>query len=258
MKLISWNVNGLRSIDKKGDLDAFIASEDPDIIGLQEIRCDDQCAATLLKKHKDRYPYIYYNTSKARKGYAGTAVLSKIKPTNVLYDIPESFEPGSANHEGRVIVCLFPAFVFLTVYTPNSGGELKRHTYRTDTWDHAFKAYIKTLGNKVIVCGDLNVAKESIDIYNAKGNQKSAGFTTEERNSFSSILSDCELEDTFRALHPQTVQYTYWSNFNNSRTNNRGWRIDYFLVKNVPYVKADVYDKVMGSDHAPVMLELSY
>lgn len=254
LTIASWNINGIRSISKKGDLDMFITDYKPDILALQEIRCDDPCAAALIEeKYKDTYPYIFFNTSLFKKGYAGTAILSKIQPNMVSYNIPAKFEPSVANGEGRLITVFFKDFTIINVYTPNSGSDLKRLNYRTQTWDVAFKDYIASFTTPIIVCGDLNVAHHDIDIHSPKTNQKTAGFTLSERKSFDNILADTGLVDSFRHMYPTKVKYSYWSNFNKSREKNKGWRIDYILYNGFTLENVNILDHVPGSDHAPVI-----
>lgn len=275
MKIISWNVNGLRSIHSKGKLIELLDNHNPDILCLQEIRCDPNVARKILQddiEFKSRYPYIHFNTSKTRKGYSGTAILSKVKPISIINDIDNKFldDDDEGNKEGRVITAVFPKFILVNVYTPNSGpGTLKRLSYRIDTWDEQFMKYLDFLKHEhttlaLIVCGDLNVAHKDIDIHNPKTNKKSAGFTPEERESFDSILWKTDLQDAFRTLHPKTIKYSWWSALGNARKNNKGWRIDYFLVSPKllssesivnDAIKCDIIDDMMGSDHAPIVLE---
>ena len=252
MKLISWNVNGIRAIAKKGFVEQ-IKQLDPTILCLQETKAqDDQVSETL--KELDEYQLLV--NSAVKKGYSGTAILSKQAPLNVTYDI------GISEHdqEGRVICAEFPDHYLVTVYTPNSGSELKRLSYRQE-WDKAFLYYLKNLeANKpVIVCGDLNVAHRDIDLARPKANyNKSAGFMQEEIDGIDNLTA-ADFVDTFRHLNPETVKYSWWSYRAGARERNVGWRIDYFLcsrsfIDNV--VNADVLNHVMGSDHCPVLIEL--
>lgn len=198
----------------------------------------------------------YANSSKARKGYSGTAILSREEPLNVTYDL------GFEDHdmEGRVITAEFLTYFLVTVYTPNSGDGLKRLDYR-ETWDIAFRDHIVSLKKRkpVIVCGDLNVAHQPIDIAHPKENyNKSAGYTQREIDGFQRLLDE-GFVDTFRHFHPHDVKYTYWSNFSNSRARNIGWRIDYYLVQQTmlsKVKKAEIYNEYMGSDHCPVSLTI--
>ena len=253
LNLLCWNVNGIRAIVKK-DFLKDIKTLDPDILCFQEIKSTVEEAKSvfeLLPQYKG-----FANASKARKGYSGTAILSKEEPINVTYDI------GIEEHdqEGRVVTAEFPAFFLVTVYTPNAGEGLKRLDYR-ETWDEAFREYVTTLQRRkpVIVCGDLNVAHQAIDIARPKDNyNKSAGYTQREIDGFQRLLEE-GFTDTFRYLHPDEVKYTYWNNLFNSRARNVGWRIDYFLVGKslLPKVnRASIYTDYMGSDHCPIGLEV--
>jgi exodeoxyribonuclease-3 len=260
MKIISFNVNGIRAINRKGKLIELINTENPDIICLQEIKCNDVvCETEIVANYSSQYPYIYYNTSKTRKGYSGTAILSKIKPKSVVYDLVEH-----DNDEGRVLTLVFSNCILVTVYTPNSGAELKRLEYRVEEWDIMFKRYIKGLSTRfqtrmpIILCGDLNCAHKDIDIYNPK--IKCAGSMPEERSNFEDIMHDAELIDSFREHHPSTIRYSYWSYLGQSRIKNNGWRIDYFLVSKMHTHKithADILTQALGSDHAPIVLEIN-
>jgi len=269
MKFISFNVNGIRASNPKGHLSKMIETEKPDILCLQEIRCNDATATKELSRYKECYPYIYFNTSKERKGYSGTAVLLKAEPKEVTYDIP-----GHANNEGRVITVDLDSVYLVNVYTPNSGEGLKRIDYRINEWDKAFKLYLAHLQTikPIIVCGDLNVAHTPLDIYRDPGpSQEVAGYTKQERDSFHAILKDLQLVDTFRYMHPSTKKFTFWSNLIRIKAKNDptkvmaardlglGWRIDYFLVSKPlkgDVKSSDVLLDVMGSDHAPVVMQI--
>lgn len=247
MKLVSWNVNGLRAALKKGFVESM-RELDPDIIGIQETKMQPGQAEVDLPEYEE-----YFNSA-IRKGYSGTAVFSKYKPINVTHNF------GEYDDEGRTLVCEFEDFYFVTVYTPNSKRELERLDYRMD-WEDAFKEYMLELDkNKpVIICGDLNVAHEEIDLKNPKTNRKNAGFTDEERDKFGKLL-DAGFTDTFRHLYPeQEGVYSWWSYRFNARKNNAGWRIDYFLVSDriADKIKeAKIHTDIMGSDHCPVSLEI--
>lgn len=253
LKLVSWNVNGIRAIVKKGFLDS-VKDMAPDIMCLQETKAQLEDAQTALALLPDYKSFINY--SKARKGYSGTAILTKNEPLEVTYDM------GIEEHdqEGRVVTAEFDQFYLLNVYTPNSGSGLKRLDYR-ETWDAAFLEHMKSLEAKkpLIVCGDLNVAHEEIDIARAKENyNKSAGYTQREIDGFEKYLGNGWV-DTFRHFHPEEVKYTYWNQMFKARARNVGWRIDYFLVsqKLMPAVqKAAIYNEYEGSDHCPVAVEL--
>lgn len=247
MKLVSWNVNGLRAVLKKGFIESM-RELDPDIIGIQETKMQPGQAEVDLPEYEE-----YFNSA-IRKGYSGTAVFSKHKPINVTHNF------GEYDDEGRTLVCEFEDFYFVTVYTPNSKRELERLDYRMD-WEDAFKEYMLELDKKkpVIICGDLNVAHKEIDLKNPKTNRRNAGFTDEERDKFGKLL-DAGFTDTFRHLYPdQEGIYSWWSYRFNARNNNAGWRIDYFLVSDriADKIKeAKIHTDIMGSDHCPVSLEI--
>ena len=249
MKLVSWNVNGLRAIYKKGFEEPF-KELDADIFCIQETKMQEGQIELDLQGY-----YQYYNYAE-RKGYSGTAIFTKKEPLNVSYGI------GIEEHdkEGRVITLEFDKFYMVNCYTPNSGRELARLEYRMD-WEEAFKKYLVELDKQkpVIICGDLNVAHTEIDLKNPKSNKKNAGFTDEERSKIDSLLNT-GFTDTFRKIYPDKEgAYTWWSYMFNARANNAGWRIDYFLVsdrisKNIK--DAYIYSEIMGSDHCPVGLEI--
>ena len=248
-RFISWNVNGIRACVTKGFLDSFNML-DADIFCLQETKLQQaQIELDLPGYHQ------YWNYAE-KKGYSGTAVFTKEEPLNVFYglDIPRH------DTEGRVITLEFENFYFVTCYTPNAQDGLKRIDYRMD-WEDCFREYLVSLDkNKpVIICGDLNVAHQEIDLKNPKSNRGNAGFSDEERESFTKLL-DAGFTDTFRYLHPDaTGCYTWWSYMYKARQNNAGWRIDYFLVSDRlrGCIKAaPIYHEIQGSDHCPVGLEL--
>ncbi|HNP97215.1 MAG TPA: exodeoxyribonuclease III [Cyclobacteriaceae bacterium] len=255
LKLASWNVNGIRATIKK-DFVPNMRELGADILCLQETKASAEEAKSTLEA-LDEYK-IYTNSSKARKGYSGTAILSKEEPVQVTYDI------GLEEHdqEGRVITAEYNQFFVTTVYTPNSGEGLARLDYR-ETWDTAFLNYISWLNKRkpVIVCGDLNVAHHEIDIARAKENyNKSAGYTQREIDGFERLLNT-GFVDTFRHFHPKDELYTYWNYVTNGRAKNIGWRIDYFLVSQriLPAVKAaNIHNEYHGSDHCPVSLEIQF
>jgi exodeoxyribonuclease-3 len=260
LKIISWNVNGIRSIMKKNNLYELIEKEKPNIIcfGETKISCPFIDTEEELKKKIRGYRYRYWSPCLVKNGYSGTAIFSKKKPINVTYGLGNS----SIDNEGRVITLEFEKFFLLHVYTPNSGQGLKRLDYRVETWDVEFRKFVKNLNKTkpVIVTGDLNVAHQEIDIHNPKGNLKNSGFTKEERESFDKLLQDTKMFDTYRELNPEGKDYSFWTYLFNSRKKNKGWRIDYFLLpqKNKKWVKkSEILTDVMGSDHAPVKLELS-
>ena len=253
LHLVSWNVNGIRAIIKKEFQDSVNAMM-PDVICLQETKAaEDESKATLdvFKTH-----HVYANSSKARKGYSGTAIISKSEPINVTYDIGlEEFD-----NEGRVITAEFVNYFLVTVYTPNSGEGLARLDYR-ERWDTEFTNYLQWLKKRkpVIVCGDFNVAHQAIDLARPKENyNKSAGYTQREIDGFTRLL-DSGLVDTYRHFYPKEIKYTYWSFVTSGREKNVGWRIDHFLVDHriMPAAKdAMIYDQYHGSDHCPVGLKI--
>ena len=249
-QLISWNVNGIRAAIKKGFLD-FLAEQDPDILCLQEVKAEQEQAELVLPGY-----HIYWNSAE-KKGYSGTALLTKIKPLQVQYGLGV----GEHDQEGRLITAEFQSYYLVNVYTPNSKSGLERLPYRTESWDKAFRSYITELEKTkpVIFCGDLNVAHEEIDLANPKTNRKSAGFTAEERQSFSQHLGAGYI-DSFRHFHKEPNRYSWWSYRAGARRRNVGWRIDYFCVSTrlaSELVDADILDQVLGSDHCPVTLTLA-
>ena len=245
MKLISWNVNGLRACLGKGFL-SFVEASGADIIALQETKMQQGQAEI------DMEGYLEYWNSAQKKGYSGTAVFTKMLPLQATTGI------GIDEHdlEGRVITLEYEDFYFVTCYTPNSQKELARLSYRMQ-WEEAFLSYLQRLDahKPVILCGDLNVAHQEIDLKNPKTNRMNAGFTDEERAKMTALLSS-GFADTFRCLYPDTTgAYSWWSYFNNARKNNAGWRIDYFIVSErlMPRVKDSfILPEVEGSDHCPV------
>ncbi|MBR0092737.1 MAG: exodeoxyribonuclease III [Lachnospiraceae bacterium] len=251
-KLASWNVNGLRACVSKGEFDAFLRKEQPDLLGIQETK--------LQKGQIDLSPEGYGSTWNyaERKGYAGTAVFFRkdFAPEEITTGI------GIPEHdkEGRVLTLRYPSFFFVTVYTPNSQDELKRLSYRME-WESAFLSYLNGLKKQkeVIVCGDLNVAHREIDLKNPQTNHHNPGFTDEERAAFSTLLK-AGYTDTFRHFYPeQEGAYSWWSYRGGARIRNAGWRIDYFVVSDalLPKVKdAFIYQEQKGSDHCPVGLLL--
>ena len=249
MKLISWNVNGLRACVQKGFEDFFKAS-DADAFCIQESKLQEgQIALDLPGYHQ------YWNYAE-KKGYSGTAIFTKEEPLSVAYGL------GIAehDHEGRVITLEFPAWYLVTVYTPNAQDELKRLDYRME-WEDAFRAYLTGLAEKkpVAVCGDMNVAHQEMDLKNPSANRHNAGFTDEERGKFSELLA-AGFTDTFRYLYPDTVTYSWWSYRFQARARNAGWRIDYFLVSEGLKGKitdSKIHTEVLGSDHCPVELDLA-
>ncbi len=245
MKIISWNPNGIRALLRKFNMSKFLKKYNPDIICFNEIK-----SCEILLEFEKTYPYIFWNCSKTKKGgYSGTLILSKIKPNNV--------EMSPFDNEGRLIKLEFKKFTLINVYVPNAGIKLKRLEYRMK-WDMKLRKYIKN-SKKTILTGDLNVAyNKNLDIWNSSYNDK-AGVTPDERNNFKKLLN-LGFIDTFRYLHPKKVKYSYWSYWGNARPKNKGWRMDYFLVsKDIKnkVIKSDILDKVKGSDHAPILLDIN-
>ncbi|MBR2495316.1 exodeoxyribonuclease III [Helicobacter sp.] len=249
MKLISWNVNGLRACMNKGFMEFFNAVN-ADVFCIQE-----------SKMHRDQAEfdfsgyYEYWNSAE-KKGYSGVAIFSKQEPLSVGYDM------GIAHHdkEGRIITAEYSDFYLVNVYTPNSKRELERLEYRME-WEDDFRAFLKVLEFKkpVIVCGDLNVAHKEIDLKNPKTNRRNAGFTDEEREKISTLL-DSGFTDTYRHFYPDKEgAYTWWSYMGKARANNTGWRIDYFLCSKIldsRLKSASIYPEILGSDHCPVGIEI--
>jgi len=251
MKIISWNVNGLRAVLNKG-FKEFFKKIDADIFCIQETKMQEGQAEIDFA---DGY-FSFFNSAE-KKGYSGTAIFTKIDPISVSFGI------GKEEHdkEGRVITLEFERFYLINCYTPNSKRELERLGYRQD-WEDDFRSYLVNLNKKkeVILCGDLNVAHKEIDLKNPKQNRRNAGFTDEEREKMTSLLGS-GFVDTFRYLYPNKEDsYTWWSYMANSRARNIGWRIDYFIVSEVLKSKikdAIIHDSIMGSDHCPVELDIN-
>ena len=249
MKLVSWNVNGLRSALGKGFLD-YVAAEDPDVICLQETKLQPEQAVFDLPGY-----HRYFNSAD-KKGYSGTAILTKEEPLSVTYDFGDDVH----RHEGRIITAEYPAFYLVCCYTPNSQDGLKRLPYRMQ-WEDDLRSYLWELDGKkpVVYCGDLNVAHREIDLKNPKTNRQNPGFSDQEREKMS-VLLDAGFVDTFRYIHGDvTDRYSWWSYRFHARDKNVGWRIDYFIVSQRLKDKvkaADIRDNIFGSDHCPVYLEL--
>ena len=249
MKLISWNVNGLRACLTKGFLD-FVKDSDADIICLQETKLQPEQVDFELPGYE-----MYWNSAD-KKGYSGTAILTKRPPLSVIYDHGEDIH----RHEGRVITAEFEEFYLVCCYTPNSQDELKRLPYRMQ-WEDDFRAYLQELDGKkpVILCGDLNVAHTEIDLKNPKTNRRNAGFSDEERAKMTELLA-AGFTDTFRYFYPDRTEiYSWWSYRFQARQKNAGWRIDYFIASDrlQPKLKdAAIHTEILGSDHCPVSLEL--
>lgn len=263
MKIYSWNVNGIRAVIKKGTFQEFVNKHQPDILCLQETKAEQGQALIDLPDYKE-----YWNSSKAKKGYSGTAIFTKIKPISVINDIPEEFVKssglvadnyGDAVGEGRVIAAEFDDFFVVTAYTPNAKDDLTRIPLR-QKWDEAMTAYCANLQQRkpVIYCGDMNVAHTPDDLANDKANVGKKGFTKEEREGFDNWLA-AGFVDTFRMFKQGKGYYTWWSHFANARARNVGWRIDYVLISQNLRSKvksADIHPEVIGSDHCPVSVTL--
>lgn len=249
MKFISWNVNGLRACMKKGFMD-FFNSVDADFFSIQETKMQENQKTWKI----DGY-YEYWNDAD-KKGYSGTLIYTKYEPINVYYGL----EDGQYNDEGRIITLEYNDFYIVNTYVPNSKRELERLDYR-QVYEDDVRAYLSKLAIKksVILCGDLNVAHEEIDLKNPKSNRRNAGFTDEERTKFGELL-DAGFIDTFRYQYPEEIKYSWWSYMRNARANNAGWRIDYFVVSDdleESIIDTDILTDVYGSDHCPVYLESS-
>lgn len=248
MKFISWNVNGLRACVTKGFEDIF-KNLDADFFCLQETKMQHGQLDLQFEEYTSYWNYA------EKKGYSGTAIYSKHKPINVSYGIGVE----QHDHEGRVVTLEFDSFFLVTVYTPNTQDELKRLDYRMQ-WETDFQAYLKALDAKkpVIVCGDMNVAHQEIDLKNPKTNRRNAGFTDEEREKMTQLLNS-GFVDTFRFLYPETITYSWWSYRFKAREKNTGWRIDYFLTSERlkdKITEAKIHTDIFGSDHCPVELDL--
>ncbi|MFC5402571.1 exodeoxyribonuclease III [Cohnella soli] len=250
MKLVSWNVNGLRSVANKGFGDYFRAVG-ADIFCVQETKLQEgQIELDLGDEYETYWNYAI------KKGYSGTAAFTKMKPLSVRYGIEENEEP-----EGRIITLEFEKFFLVTVYTPNAKRDLSRLDYRVE-WEDRFRDYLVSLDKQkpVLACGDLNVAHQEIDIKNAKSNRGNSGFTDEERGKMTTLL-EAGFIDTFRFMHPdRTDVYTWWSNMPGVRAKNVGWRIDYFIASErlAPLITVAEADcDILGSDHCPIVLELT-
>lgn len=265
VSIVSWNVAGLRAFLKKAseDLETLVAEESPDIFCIQEHKLQEgkhsEDARAAFHEYFPECSHGYWNFSTVKKGYSGTAILSKKEPLRVTYGL--THEDHSENdEEGRIITAEFDSFYIVNTYVPNSGAGLKRLDFRVQEWDVALSNHVKALekkeGKPVVLVGDMNCAAEEIDIHSPKTNLRSAGFTIEERESFANRYLKNGLTDAFRTLHPGIIGYTYWGYRFNLRAKNKGWRLDYFLVSDSLF-RSSVYDcyhlpSFMGSDHAPL------
>ena len=248
MKLVSWNVNGLRSCLTKGFLE-YVKNEDADVICLQETKLQPEQAVFELEGY---HRYFY---SAEKKGYSGTAVLTKEEPLSVVFGFGDDIH----RHEGRVITAEYPEFYLVCCYTPNSQDGLKRLDYRMQ-WEDDLRAYLMELDRTkpVVYCGDLNVAHQEMDLKNPKTNRMNPGFTDQEREKMTALLAS-GFADTFRTLHPEEITYSWWSYRFHAREKNAGWRIDYFLCSDRAAEKietASILSDIYGSDHCPVTLAL--
>lgn len=249
MKLISWNVNGLRAIEKKGFLD-WLLKESPDVLGIQETKAQSEQISDALK-----YPQGYhtYFASAERKGYSGVGIFTKIKPNKVEYGIGiERFD-----NEGRILIAHYDDFIFFNCYFPNGGASEERLQYKMDFYDAVLTYFNSQKGKNIIICGDVNTAHEPIDLARPKENKDTSGFLEIERAWVTKVL-DCGFIDTFRHFYPDTVKYSWWSYRFKARSHNAGWRLDYFFAD--PSLKprltdAFINNDVMGSDHCPIGLE---
>ena len=250
MKFISWNVNGLRACVGK-DFENQFKELDADFFCLQETKMQEGQLDLQFEGYESYWNYA------EKKGYSGTAIYAKHKPLSVSFGMGVE----EHDHEGRIITLEYDQFYLVTCYTPNSQTELKRLDYRM-TWEDDFRKFLKSLDAKkpVVICGDLNVAHEEIDIKNPKTNRRNAGFTDEEREKMTVLLTD-GFTDSFRYLHPDEVTYSWWSYRFKAREKNAGWRIDYFLVSNrikEQITEAKIHTEIMGSDHCPVEVDLTF
>lgn len=264
MRIISWNVNGIRAVHKKGLFQPFIKKYKPDIVCLQETKAEQHQSEVELPDFEE-----YWNSA-TKKGYSGTAIFTKQKPKSVTFDIPKEIakkyklnkdEYGNPNEEGRVVVAEFTKFFLANVYTPNAKDDLSRVPLRHKVWDPAFLEHMKSLEKKkpVVFCGDLNVAHTDLDLARPKENVGKKGFTKEEREGLDNVVGK-GFVDAFRIFTKDGGHYTWWSHFANARARNVGWRIDYFFVskKLVPKLEScEHLDKQIGSDHCPVMIDIN-
>jgi exodeoxyribonuclease-3 len=261
MRLVSWNVNGIRAVQRKGLFMPFVESLSPDVICLQEIKAEQHQSEHVIEGYEE------YWHSAQKKGYSGTAIFTRRTPLSVARGLPAALVKkyslgedafGNPNDEGRTLTAEYEDFYLVTVYTPNAKGDLSRLRQRHEQWDPAFLAYLKKLEKKkpVVVCGDLNVAHTPDDLANPKANVGKAGYTNEERQRFDELLA-AGFVDSFRLFTQGNGHYTWWSNFSAARERNVGWRIDYFLVSRdfaSRVSAAEIHADLMGSDHCPVSI----
>ncbi len=267
MKIYSWNVNGIRAVENKGLLKAFFDTEQPDIVGFQETKAQDE---QVVEQFAALYPqYDQYWHAAEKKGYSGTAIFTKIPPIEAIFGIPDDLKEkyqlddayGDTTKEGRVLALEFESFFFVTVYTPNAKDDLSRIPMRQH-WDPAFLEYMERLEvqKPVIYCGDFNVAHTELDLARPKENEGKKGFTKEERAGLDAMLA-AGFVDTLRHFRPtDTALYTWWSHWGQARARNVGWRIDYVMVSEavLPFLKnARIHPEVFGSDHCPVSIDIA-
>ncbi|MDO5480987.1 MAG: exodeoxyribonuclease III [Candidatus Saccharibacteria bacterium] len=265
--IFSWNVNGIRSVLKKGALQNLISTFSPELLCLQETKAKPGQAETDFENYEE-----FWNSAD-RPGYSGTATFTKIPPLEVNSDFtpekPIEDTYGSPLSEGRVLTLELPEFYLVNVYVPNSKPDLSRLPLRKNLWGPAFSAFLRELDSKkpVVVCGDFNVAHKEIDLARPNTNHHHAGFTDEEREDFTNLLSSQTsqdtpfLLDTFREKHPEKIQYSWWSHWGHARENNVGWRIDYFLISSrlkKHLLSATIHDDILGSDHCPISITLEF
>lgn len=246
MKIISWNVNGLRACIKKGFKD-FFKEIDADIFCIQETKLQENQLDLNIEN------YYYYINSALKKGYSGTLIYSKIKPLNVIYGINDKY-----NDEGRIITLEFDKFYLINCYVPNSQDGLKRIDYRM-IFEDDLKEYLLSLNKPIIYCGDLNVAHNPIDLKNPKANEQNAGYSIQERTKFNELIN-AGFIDTYRYLYPDKIEYSWWSYRFNARVNNSGWRIDYFIISNNlknNIIDSKIHTSIYGSDHCPIELKIN-
>jgi len=259
MKIIAWNVNGIRSLLKTDNLDKLLNEHKPDIfcMGETKLSCPYDSIENEIVNRYPEFKFRYWSPCKVKNGYSGTSIFCKKEPKSIIYGL--KYNNKEIDNEGRVITIELKDYYIIHVYTPNSGQVLNRLEWRTNVWDRAFEDWINYLQKtkSVIICGDLNVAHNPIDLKNPKTNTKTAGFTNDERNSFNNILKNCNLIDSFRKLYPEKIEYSFWSYMRKSRDKNIGWRIDYFLISKILYKKIKdsiILTGILGSDHAPIKL----
>jgi exodeoxyribonuclease-3 len=265
MKIMSWNVNGIRAVHRKGLFEPFMREHAPDVLCLQETKAEQHQSPVELSGYDE-----YWHSAKNKKGYSGTAIFLKRTPEDVLFGMPEDLaeahglagdEYGDPNEEGRVIAADIGPFYVVSVYTPNAKDDLSRLALRHERWDPAFLAYMRRLEERkpVVFCGDLNVAHTELDLARPKENRGNKGFTDEEREGAEAIVR-AGFIDTFRAFHPEGGQYTWWSHYAKARERNVGWRIDYIFASSALASRlkdAAIHPDVLGSDHCPVSATLA-